>query len=67
MINVLIPGFFNDLYYFDCDTLLWTDLSIVSLGTLPTPRTGFAFTSAGEQLYLHAGFSNAGPPFEFEI
>ncbi len=60
MMNDLIPVFLNDLYYFDRDTMLWTDLSIVSQGTLPSPRSQFAFTSAGEKLYLHAGFSNAG-------
>jgi hypothetical protein len=58
--NDLIPGFFNDFYVVDRDTLSWTDLSRVSHGTLPSPRSQVAFTSAGENLYLHAGFSNAG-------
>jgi hypothetical protein len=47
----------NEMFYYDRNNLVWTDIS-AKQGILP--RAYFGFAGAGEKLYLHAGFSNAG-------
>jgi hypothetical protein len=59
----LVSAYFNDLHSFSSIDLLWRDLSSMTVGPLPTPRSSFGFASAGEKLYLYGGFSFAGVIF----
>ncbi len=59
---LLWSGMSNELFYYDRNNLLWTDLTTITTITqgVLIPRAYFGFAGAGEKLYLHAGFSNAG-------
>jgi hypothetical protein len=52
----------NEMFYYDRNNLVWTDISVMTTVTQGAllPRANFGFAGAGEKLYLHAGFSNAG-------
>jgi hypothetical protein len=52
----------NEMFYYDRNNLVWTDISVMTTATqgVLLPRANFGFAGAGEKLYLHAGFSNAG-------
>jgi hypothetical protein len=46
----------NDLHVYDPAAGAWTDLSAALGGTLPSPRGGHGFTSAGGKPYVLGGF-----------
>jgi hypothetical protein len=61
-----VSAYFNDIYYISHDNLLWTEISSVTLGTPPSPRSSFGFASAGGKFYLYGGFGFSGVPLSLE-
>jgi hypothetical protein len=51
----------NEMFYYDRNTLVWTDISAMTTAKQGVLARGyFGFAGAGEKLYLHAGYSIAG-------
>ncbi len=51
-------GLLNDLFQFDTDRLMWTDLSNQILGAAPFARYGHSLESVGNFLYIFGGLGN---------
>ena len=56
----LIAGFLGDLFVYSPSLGTWTDLTTISSGTPPSPRSGHGFASAGNQFYVHGGSGSNG-------
>ena len=54
------PDVFNDLFVFDIEALTWTNLSLYSTGSPPSPRYCHGFTSYSNKLYVQGGGSPTG-------
>ncbi len=55
---VLNAGLLNDLFQFDIDKFLWTDLSNQIRGDAPLARYGHSLESVGNFLYVLGGLGN---------
>ena len=55
-----IIGYLNDVMEYDPETKTWTDLSLSTIGSTPSPRDKHGFTSLGGVLFVHAGEGNDG-------
>ncbi len=53
-------GLINDLHVYDSVNIRWTELTDAVFGTLPDPRDGHGFTTAGGKLYVHGGYGVTG-------
>lgn len=45
----------NDLHEYDIDLQKWKDLSSMTVGILPSPRTGVGFAESGGNIFLFGG------------
>ena len=54
------PRVLNDLYVLDPETVSWTDLTLRSLGSAPTPRRYHGFIALAGNLYVHGGEDENG-------
>ncbi len=55
---VFDAGLLNDLFQFDIDKFLWTDLSNQIRGDAPLARYGHSLESVGNFLYVLGGLGN---------
>jgi hypothetical protein len=48
-------GFYSDFHAFDLESMTWFNLTKYVIGTAPTARWAYGFTSSGGKLYVHGG------------
>lgn len=58
--DVIQGRFLNDLFVFNPATLVWAELSDLTLGAQPPPRYGHGFHTVDGRLYLFGGQGGTG-------